>query len=184
MELLLLYPILTILNEKFVTIKHMDGFVLRKYQPRDKSEVKKLYELASIHSEIGYRSGPWEKDFDDIENVYFNGGDFLVGLVDNQIVAIGALRKETDAIAYIRRMRVHPDHRRKGYARMIVERLEKTAKANNCKELRLKTSTLQKMAQNFYEKNGFTRMDADKEFYMEGDGKTFESVWYRKFLKK
>jgi ribosomal protein S18 acetylase RimI-like enzyme len=157
-------------------------FILRQYQPSDKEKIKKLYEHASIHSEIGYRSGPWESDFDDMEGVYFNGGDFLVGTIDDEIVAMGGLRKESDSVGYIRRMRVHPDFRRNGFAQQIIQGLEQSAKRNKLKELQLKTSKDQKMAQAFYEKNGFTRMSKKKSYYQEGGGKTFEEVWYKKEL--
>ena len=158
------------------------SFVIRKYQSSDKVAVKKLYELASINSEIGYRSGPWYQDFEDIEGTYFNGGEFLVGLVNNEIVAIGGFRKIDHKIGQIRRMRSHPDHRRKGYAGEILQELENTAKKNGFIELRLKTSTQQKMAQNLYEKHGFKKMKTKKEFYMEGGGNSFEVIWYRKEL--
>jgi len=162
----------------------MDNFIVRRYQSTDKEKVKELYELASIHSEIGYRSGPWEKDFDDIEGHFFNGGEFLVGSIDNDIVAIGGYRKMPNNIGQIRRMRVHPDHRRKGYAQQIIQKLEEVAKQNKMSEMHLKTSTQQKMAQNFYEKNGYVKMETkEKEFYTEGGGNTFEVVWYRKQLQ-
>ncbi|HEX8965552.1 MAG TPA: GNAT family N-acetyltransferase [Patescibacteria group bacterium] len=160
----------------------MSDLLIRKYQTADKDSVKKLYELASIHSEIGYRSGPWEQDFDDIEGTYFSGGEFIVGLSDNQIVAIGGYKKVSNTIGQIRRMRVHPNYRRKGYASQILEELEKVAKENGITELRLKTSTQQMMAQNLYEKHGFKKMKTKKEFYTEGGGNSFEVIWYRKEL--
>ncbi len=161
----------------------MNDLIIRKYIIEDKEEVKKLYELSSIYSEIGYRSGPWEKDFEDIEETYFNGGEFLVGFVGEKIVAMGGYRKITDTMGHIRRMRVHPDYRRIGYASQILNELEKVAKNNDLKELRLRTSTQQKMAQNFYEKHGFKKMKTKKEFYTEGGGNSFEVIWYRKRLE-
>lgn len=158
----------------------MSNLIIRRYKSSDNEKVKKLYKLGSIHSEIGYRSGPWEADFDDIECHFFNGGEFLVGLVGSEVVAIGGYRKTPNNIGQIRRMRVHPDHRRKGYAQQIIQKLEEVAKRNKMSELQLKTSTQQKMAQNFYEKNGYVKMKTEKEYYTEGGGNTFEVVWYRK----
>lgn len=161
----------------------MSEFIVRRYKHIDKEKVRELYELASHHSEIGYRSGPWEKDFDDIEGHFFNGGEFLVGLIDDTVVAIGGYRKMPNNIGQIRRMRVHPDHRRKGYAQQIIQKLEEEAQRNKIGELQLKTSTQQKMAQNFYEKNGFKKIETEKEFYTEGGGNSFEVIWYRKRLR-
>ena len=161
----------------------MSDFIVRRFTSSDKEKVKELYVLASIHSEIGYRSGPWEADFDDIEGHYFNGGEFIVGLIGDEIVALGGYRKMSNSLGQIRRMRVHPDQRRKGYAQQIIKKLEEVAKQNKISELQLKTSTQQKMAQCFYEKNGYTKMDKEKEFYDEGGGNSFEAIWYRKELK-
>jgi len=161
----------------------METLTIRRYQPPDKEKVKKLYELASIHSEIGYRSGPWEADFEDIEGHYFNGGEFLVGLIGDEIVTFGGYRKISDNVGQIRRMRTHPDYRRKGYARQIIKGLEDAAKRNGITELKLKTSKPQKMAQAFYEKNGYHKLEMkEKEYYTEGGGNSFEVVWYKKKL--
>ncbi len=160
----------------------MGDLLIRKYTFSDKEAVKKLYELASVNSEIGYRSGPWEQDLDDIEGTYFNEGDFLVGIVNSEIVAMGGFRKVDETTGHIRRMRVHPDFRKKGYAGKILQELEKVARNNGISQLRLRTSTQQKMAQNFYEKNGFRKMKTKKEFYTEGGGNSFEVIWYTKEL--
>jgi ribosomal protein S18 acetylase RimI-like enzyme len=79
-------------------------------------------------------------------------------------------------------MRVHPDYRRNGFAQRILKHLEKVAIQNGLRELRLRTSTQQKIAQDLYEKNGCKKMDTEKEFYTEGGRNTFEVIWYRKFL--
>lgn len=148
----------------------------------DKEKVKELYKLGSIDSEIGYREGPWYKDFDDIESFYCNGGDFLVGLIDEEIVAMVGLQKITNVEGHVRRMRVHPNYRRKGYGKQIMTELEKRAKNLGFKELRLRTSTQQKMAQALYEKKGYKKMETEKEYYAEGGGNTFEVIWYKKVL--
>ena len=157
----------------------MSDFTVRQYIASDKEAVKELYRLASVHYEIGYREGPWEKDFEDIENAYLKDGDFLVGVLGTEIVAIGAYEKISDDVGHIRRMRTHPEQRRKGFAQQIINRLEKGAKEKGFSELRLRTSTQQQMAQNFYEKNGYKKLVAEKTFYTEGP---FEVVWYGKQL--
>lgn len=161
----------------------MSTLSIRRYEPTDKQGVKDFYKFASIYSEIGYRNGPWEADLDNIEDHFLREGEFLVGTVDNEIVTIGGYRKLSDTIGQIRRMRTHPSHRRKGYAQKIIRQLEEVAKHNNIAELRLKTSTQQKMAQVFYEKNGYKKVITDKvEYYTEGGGHMFEVVWYQKRL--
>ena len=93
------------------------------------------------------------------------------------------LQKISETEGHIRRMRVDQAHRRKGYGQKILSELEKDALKNGFIELRLRTSTQQKMAQALYEKNGYKKIETKKkEFYAEGGGNTFEVVWYRKKL--
>ena len=113
----------------------MTNLVIRSCRAADKEHIKDLYKLASIHSEIGYRDGPWYTDLDDIEDFYFKGGDFLIGEINGEIVAMVGLQKITDTEAHIRRMRVHPEYRRKGYAQQLLNELEMRAKQYGFTEL-------------------------------------------------
>jgi N-acetylglutamate synthase-like GNAT family acetyltransferase len=56
-----------------------------------------------------------------------NQGEFLVGVCEGRIVAMGALRRTTNERAEIKRMRVHPDFQRCGFGQMILEALETDA---------------------------------------------------------
>lgn len=156
--------------------------IVRPYIKSDNRNLRELYELASVYSEIGYRPGPWESDFDDME-LHYAGGVFFVGFLDETMVAMGGYRRLSDTQGQVRRMRVHPDYRRKGYAQQILATIEESARENNLLELKLKTSKQQIMAQHFYEKNGFTKIQMDqKVYYEEGEGNSFEVIWYLKKL--
>jgi ribosomal protein S18 acetylase RimI-like enzyme len=168
--------------DNIIEITNRSDLVIRSYQTSDKDIIKNLYILASVNSEIGYRDGPWYKDLDDVEKFYLNGGDFLVGLIKGEIVAIVGLEKISETEGHIRRMRVHPEYRRKGYAQQILIALEKRAKNLGFKQLRLRTSTQQTMAQGLYEKSEYKKMETKKEYYAEGGGNTFEVIWYKKEL--
>jgi ribosomal protein S18 acetylase RimI-like enzyme len=161
----------------------MDHFVIRNYRVSDNTGVRELYKLASIDSEIGYRNGPWEHDFDDIES-HYAGGIFLVGVINEQIVTMGGVQKITDDIAHIRRMRTHPAYRRKGFAGKLLIELENESGKRGFRILRLRTSTQQIMAQAFYKKNTFKPIEQLKTFYTEGGGKKFEVIWYEKQLSE
>lgn len=71
-------------------------FTIRKYEKSDYKQVVELHKLAL--QDIGsYISGDWDKDLDDIEGNYINKkGEFLVGLLDNKIIAMGAFRGISD----------------------------------------------------------------------------------------
>lgn len=119
----------------------------------------------------------WDEDLHDIENHYLNnGGEFLVGILDNKIVCMGAFRKKSDTLAEIKRMRVLPGYQRRGFGQMILTRLEQEAVQMGYTELCLDTTTLQAPAQKFYEKNGYIEVGREQV-------PQFELILYRKKLK-
>lgn len=72
--------------------------------------------------------GPWDKDLNDIENIYLKGGDFIVGELEGKVIAMGAFKRKDEEAAEIKRMRVHPDFQGRGFGQAILEELEKRAK--------------------------------------------------------
>ena len=67
---------------------------IRRYEREDKRAVRRLhdYALNEVGAHLG--SGSWDDDLDEIENVYFeSGGEFLVGVLDGEVVAMGALMR-------------------------------------------------------------------------------------------
>lgn len=156
----------------------MTKLVIRQYESRDKEEVFNLH-VRALKNEYAYLyTGTWEKDFENIEGIYLNNrGEFLVGTIDNKIVAMGGLRKKTDDIVELRRMRVDPDFQRKGYGQIILDALEKRAKELGYKVIQLDTSVKQIPAQKFYIKNGYTEIRREKE------GWIIELIFYRKEIK-
>ena len=101
-------------------------------------------------------------DLHKIEEAYLNaGGDFLVGLVDDQIVAMGAFKRTDDARAEVVRMRIHPDFQRRGFGQAILSALMERAADAGYRSLHLSTTTLQTAAQGLYERNGFRHTGDD-----------------------
>lgn len=130
---------------------------IRRYKSSDKDAIWRLHQQALEPTGAMLPGGPWnDDDLNNIENEYINNsGDFLVGTIDNEIVCIGALRKKTDSIGEIKRMRVHPDFQRKGFGQIILDLLEEKANILGYKVLCLDTTTKQIPAQKLYEKNGY-----------------------------
>jgi ribosomal protein S18 acetylase RimI-like enzyme len=129
---------------------------IRRYEPSDRDAVWNLHVIAFKAAGTPSTPGPWNDDFAAIEAVYLhNQGEFLVGLIEKEIVAMGALRKITDDTAEIKRMRVHPDHWRRGYGQAILDRLQVRAGELGYTRLILDTMEQQKAAQALYIKNGF-----------------------------
>lgn len=102
------------------------------------------------------RPGPWNDDLKSIEAVYLrSGGEFLVGTVDGEVVAMGGLRRIDAARAEIKRMRVDPAHQRRGYGRAVLLALEARAHELGYSVLRLDTSIHQTVAVHLYRGHGY-----------------------------
>ena len=70
---------------------------IRSYQQGDVDAVWELHVLALQHVGAYKGSGSWDNDLYHIEERYIaNGGVFLVGVLDNRIVTMGALRKSDE----------------------------------------------------------------------------------------
>ena len=131
-------------------------FRIRRYSPEDSDAVWALHfeGLDEMGANVG--TGPWEDDLRDIQSAYFDSdGEFLVGTVDGQIVAMGALKKVSPRRAEIKRMRVYPHYRSRGFAEAILKKLEEAAIGLGYQELCLDTTATQIPAQNLYRKHGF-----------------------------
>ncbi len=143
----------------------------------DLASVWELHRLALAPTGAYLGNGHWNEDLRDITNHYLkNRGEFLVGLLDNRIVCMGAFRKKSETLAEIKRMRVLPDYQRRGFGQTIMNKLELKALQLGYSELILDTTTKQIAAQQFYEKNGFIESRL-------GKFEEFELIFYRKKLK-
>jgi ribosomal protein S18 acetylase RimI-like enzyme len=129
---------------------------IRRYRPQDHDAVWNLHNVALWQVGAHAGNGPWDDDLHNIEGVYLNnGGEFLVGLLDAQIVAMGALKRISDEKAEVKRMRVHPDYQRRGFGQIILDALEARAIELGYRTLALDTAVVQTAAQQLYLKNGF-----------------------------
>ena len=129
---------------------------LRRFAPADAPAVRRLHDLARSETRAG--SGPARKaaDLDSIAASYLDdGGEFLVGVYDGRLVAMGALRHVTDTVAEIMRMNVHPAFQRRGFGRLLLAQLEHRASELGYRELRLDTAVTQAAAQRLYASAGF-----------------------------
>jgi GNAT superfamily N-acetyltransferase len=89
-------------------------------------------------------------------------GAFLVGYrtVDGEDlpVACGGVRRLAPGVAELKRMYVHPDHRRQGLSRVLLAALEEVAAGLGHAELRLETGDRQPEAVALYDATGYTRI--------------------------
>lgn len=129
---------------------------LRRYEPGDREAVRNLHNeaLHEVGAHLG--DGPWDSDLDAIESVYLQaGGEFLVGIVEREIVAMGALRRDPDGRAWITRMRVSPRLQGRGIGQTLLDALHGRAAELGHETLHLDTTVGQIAAQRLYERNGY-----------------------------
>ena len=118
-----------------------------------------MWDLHNIAlNEVGAHAGngPWDDDLHRIESEYIEaGGEFYVGIINDRIVAMGALKRLTDTCAEICRMRVHPDLQRRGLGTRILSKLEERAGELGFRTLTLDTTVGQIAAIILYTKAGY-----------------------------
>lgn len=168
--------VINVLRSKMVAVK----LKIRKYKPADNSVVWELHWLGLKQNGVKTNiPGPWEKDLNDIENVYLKDGAFLVGELDGKVIAMGAFRKKNEDTAEMKRMRVNPEFQGKGFGKMILDELEKRARGMGYKRMILDTSQKWTRARNFYKKNGYEEFDR-KQMIVRGE--KFSAIYYEKLL--
>ena len=145
---------------------------IRRYEPGDREAVWKLHNdaLHAVGAHLG--NGPWDEDLDAIEAVYLeDGGEFLVGILDQEVVAMGALRRNSDDRAGITRMRVAPSLQGRGIGQTLLEALHNRATELGYATLHLDTTVQQTAARRLYEKNGYREVG-------RGPIGPFECIYY------
>ena len=90
---------------------------------------------------------------------------------NEQIVAtccisiIPNLTRKIRSYALIENVITHPEKRKKGYGKMVINKAIEHAKSNNCYKVMLFSSSKRKIAHKFYKALGFNG-DAKKGFYL------------------
>ena len=132
---------------------------IRRYKPADKHAVRRLHDdaLNEVGAHLG--NGPWDEDLDEIEGVYLDsGGEFLVGILDGELVAMGALKRISSKEAELKRMRVRPGIQGRGLGQVLLDALHKRAAELGYSMLRLDTTVQQRAARRLYLKNGYNEV--------------------------
>lgn len=152
---------------------------IRRYEPADAERVWTVHERALRASPLTFvEDAAADADIAAISERYLDaGGEFLVGEADGEIVAIGGFRPRGEESVEIRRMRVHPDHQRRGYGARMLAALEARARDRGFERAVLETNERLTAARNLYEGRGYEEIDGGTDA-SSGD----EFVRYRKEL--
>jgi GNAT superfamily N-acetyltransferase len=101
---------------------------LRRYEESDASRVWCLHDEGLRQMDARWGDGPWDDDLRSVDATYLgNRGEFLVGTVNGEVVAMGALRRVSATAAEIKRMRVDVRFQRQGFGRVLLKALEDRA---------------------------------------------------------
>lgn len=87
-------------------------------------------------------------------------GGMVVGLVDDRPVTGGAFRRFDADTAELKRIWTDSGHRRRGYAKALLETLESEIVRRGYRRVYLTTGDRQPEAEALYESVGYTRLDA------------------------
>jgi len=158
----------------------MDSLRIRQYKSSDKEVAWELHRLGL--EEIGVQVDPcdgWSQDMHKIEEVYLKGGDFIVGEVEGRVVATAAFKMKDKQTAEFKRFRVHPDFQRRGYGQLMVDEIEKRAKAKGFQKIYLDTTDEWFKAKNLYLKNHYQEVGRRA---VAGPDRTVNVVFYEKKL--
>jgi GNAT superfamily N-acetyltransferase len=151
---------------------------LRRFQSGDADRLWTVHERALRESDIEFIEDKADEDFTTIPERYLEtGGEFLVGVVDDEVVAMGGIRPITASCAEIRRMRVHPDYQGRGYGKRMLTALESRAVDLGFGELTLYTNSKLIAARELYSRQGYEVMRWETD---DATGESF--IHFRKVL--
>lgn len=135
----------------------------------------RLHRTATSGAEA-FEDDDYFDDLHDIPGHYINaGGEFLIALMDGNVVAMGGLLARAAGVAEVLRMRVDPRQQRSGVGTAVLTALEGKARDAGCGTVVLQTTLVQIAARRFYESQGYRETRRDLE-----DG--YEVVRYKKDL--
>lgn len=146
---------------------------IRRFESGDGPAVRALHERAlravdAYHEEFAHL----DTDLSRVEAAYLGaGGEFLVGERDGKVVAMGGYWPADEETrppapdrptAELKRMRVEPEHHRRGFGTALLDALEVRAREDGFEAVVLDTSVGQSGAQAFYEHHGYERVGREE----------------------
>lgn len=135
----------------------------RSFRPGDQAHVHKLI-LAGLGDHFGQINPELNLDLDDITASYVNRGHtFVVGEIEDTIVAAGGLTAVQEDLGRIVRVSVAREFRRKGIGQEIVTYLVEVARRKGYRRLLVETNHGWTDAIALYQRCGFREYDRDEE---------------------
>jgi ribosomal protein S18 acetylase RimI-like enzyme len=144
----------------------MKSMKLIQYRPEYFQPILVLHRSARFGLEklginIGMNESEEETDLRDIEHVYLqSGGEFLIGILDGEVIAMGGFQRLSEDSAELRRMRIRTDLQDQGFGSQLLRKLEQAAFKCGIRKLSFETAKARSLTLEFYRKHGYTETGA------------------------
>ena len=149
---------------------------LIRYRPEYRQPMLALHRSAIVGFTLGMSQQEDEADLVAIEQVYLrDGGEFLIGYINERLAAMGGFKRLTDISADLRRMRIERELQGRGCGTQLLRELERLAFQSGILTLRLDTARRRPLTLEFYRKHGY--QETGRGFYGE-----VETVQFSKTL--
>ncbi len=151
---------------------------LVRYRPEYFEPMLELHRSAGVGLTIGISQHDEEVDLRTIEQIYLqSSGEFLIGLLDGVVIAMGGFQRLLENSAELRRMRIRRDLQDQGYGSQLLQELERLAFQSGIYIFSFETAKARPLTLEFYRKHGY--QETGSGFYGE-----VETVHFRKVLSK
>jgi GNAT superfamily N-acetyltransferase len=156
---------------------------LIRYCNDHREQMLALHRSALVGISLGMSQQEDEADLVAIERVYLrDGGEFLLGFINERLVAMGGFKRLTDTSAELRRMRIERELQGRGYGTQLLRELERLAFQSGIRTLCLDAARRRPLTLEFYRKHGY--QETGRGFYGEVETVQFsktldEQVWER-----
>lgn len=158
-----------------MVVRAPEPYRIRSFQKKDLESCKKLYTSGLLGAHLAPNDTGW--DMDNIQEVYMRspGNHFWVAVTsDDKVVGMLGVQHHEPGVGEIRRLRVCPNHRRKGIGASLLETAIKFCQQRGDVKVTLDTVIDKEQAMPLFEKFQFrhhsSKQIGDKElmyFYVD-----------------
>lgn len=136
------------------------NFRLVRYSPKYRDVVLDLHAEAIAELPDGLELPKNEHaDLLNIETHYLQaGGEFLVGVLDDEPVAMGGYKRVDADTAELKRFRIKKELRGQGLGSSLLEEVERIAAENGITRIIVETAKFRRLTLKYYLKHGYTRL--------------------------
>jgi len=129
---------------------------LIRYRPEHREPMLALHRSALVGFTLGMTQQEDEADLMAIEQVYLSsGGEFLIGLLNDRLIAMGGFKRLTNTSIELRRMRIARELQDRGYGTQLLHELERLAFKAGVRSVCLEVASRRTLTLEFYRNYGY-----------------------------